>query len=224
MTAWDDAFSAGHLRRSARFRFRNFFSKKLRIYSLINLDRRCIYTEGSTVSRNDESRRTWTLSFRHSDAALTLPDAITRGGTWRAPECTQCLPYWLACSVLRNVINTSLTHAPLIPSRPPAACNPSVSIALPFPLLTPIPREFACIRILSQSEKHADVPLDKYEGKGKGGVLCVRMRVGPRGMDAHTNATRRINHRGIMRMTRAECTRNDVYVSACAAMHRYLQR
>ena len=24
---------------------------------------------------------------------------------------TQCLPYWLACSVLRNVINTSLTHA-----------------------------------------------------------------------------------------------------------------
>lgn len=102
-----------------RFRFRNFFSRELRIYNLINLDRRCIYTEGSTVSRNDGSRRTWTLSFRHSDAALTLPDAITRGGTWRAPECTQCLPYWLACSVLRNVINTSLTHAPLIPSRSP---------------------------------------------------------------------------------------------------------
>lgn len=37
------------------------------------------------------------------------------------------------------------------------------------------------------------------------------MHVGARvGMDAHTNATSRINHRGIMRMTSAGYTRNAV--------------
>lgn len=137
---------------------RNFIYKIYR--RVINLGRGRGYFL-CRVDRNDESRRARGHSSRHSDAALTLPDAITRGRTWRAPECTQCLPYWLACSVLRNVINTSLTHAPN-PVPIPATCNPSVTIVHgDFPSRLPPSNESARIYAPCRSEKHTDVLLDK---------------------------------------------------------------
>jgi len=71
---------------------------------------------------------------------------------------------------------------------------------------------------VAERETRGRLPLNKYEGKGGAFRACICIRA--RGM--HANATCHTNHRGIMRMTSAGCTRNDM--SACAAMHRYLQR
>lgn len=112
ITGRDDALFSVGIVRDSMFRSRNFFSR-----------RRTLHIE-SYKSRLPESTVYRVLVARgHSDATLTLPDAITRGETWRTSECTQCLPYWLACSLLRNVINTSLTHVPNPAARSPSPRN-----------------------------------------------------------------------------------------------------
>lgn len=129
------------------FRSRNFPSERNILHIKSYKSRLLDY-----ASRTDEPH----VARGHSNATLTLPDAITRGETWRTSECTQCLPYWLACSVLRNVINTSLTHAPnpAVPRNVQPFNFYSAATALPSSLLIflPSPREFARIRVLSQRE------------------------------------------------------------------------
>lgn len=114
------------------FRSRNFSSERNILHIESYKSRLLDY-----ASRTDEPH----VARGHSNATLTLPDAITRGETWRTSERTQCLPYWLACSVLRNVINTSLTHAPnpAVPRNVQPFNFYSAATALPSSLLIFLP-------------------------------------------------------------------------------------
>lgn len=175
------------------FQFRKFLLEFCNPDVVINPDREYRRAPTTGIGEKTTTRPRVARGVLVPALECDTADAITRRGTWRAPECTQCLPYWLACSVLRNVINTSLTHAP-IPRRnvqPLGAFSQQPS------------------RLRARANLHAHAFLSSWEAahrhiirqigrKGRGRRFYVRVCVYGQvklTMNAHTYATWRINYR-----------------------------